>query len=79
MHMKALRSPRPAASFPGLRYGLLVQSMLSFKSPVWSSPRSPDYSNYQQSQTCMNSTFRYHFGWLNDTIENLDLDSLIHL
>lgn len=75
MHLNALLSPKPAAPFPGLNYRFLVQKVLPFKSPEWYG-RSSLYSGYQHK--CIYSIFRLLFGGLNDTIEGLDLDSLIH-
>ncbi|KAL4747020.1 hypothetical protein BDW72DRAFT_209910 [Aspergillus terricola var. indicus] len=72
MHQIALLLPMPTASFPGLSYRSLVQEVSSFKSPVWSDPRSY-YSG--RKHECSYSSFTLLFGMLKDTIEGLDLDS----
>ncbi|KAL4946506.1 hypothetical protein BDV06DRAFT_208630 [Aspergillus oleicola] len=76
MHLSALLPPGPADPFPGLRYSVLVQSVLSFKSPEWCSLES---RRYRYPHNCTYSTFTALFGMLNDTIEGLDIDSAIHL
>lgn len=53
----------------------LVQRVLSFTSPGWYGPSS-HYTGYQHLR--LHSSFKSLFGGLNDTIEGLDLDSLIH-
>jgi len=78
MHQNTLLSREPVAPFPGLRYGLLVQSVQSLKSPAWCEP-GHRYSGFSQRHTCAYSTFKLLFGDLNNTIEGLDLYGLIHI
>ncbi|KAH8693843.1 hypothetical protein BGW36DRAFT_463486 [Talaromyces proteolyticus] len=69
-----LLSPRPVAPFLRLNYKQLVQSLLSFQSPQWSSQA---YSTVSPFHSCDYSSFESIFGQLNDSIDGLQLDSLI--
>ncbi|KAL6230203.1 hypothetical protein BDW75DRAFT_234590 [Aspergillus navahoensis] len=76
LQQNALLWPRPEAPFPNLNYKSLVQRVLSFISPEWYGP-SWRGATYQQHD-CPDSSFESIIGELKDTIEGLDLDSLIH-
>lgn len=80
MQSNVLLWPEPAVPFPILNYSILVQKVLSFKSPKWysssSSSSSYHYSGYQHS--CLHSSFKSLLDGLNHKIEGLGLDSLVH-
>ncbi|KAE8411025.1 hypothetical protein BDV36DRAFT_289090 [Aspergillus pseudocaelatus] len=75
MRSAELFLPRPEAPFPGLNYKDLVRKVQSFKIPRWDS-RTLSYP-YHSQHSCFDSSFKNLFGMLNDTIEGLDLHSLI--
>ncbi|KAE8337848.1 hypothetical protein BDV24DRAFT_177204 [Aspergillus arachidicola] len=66
--------PRPEAPFSGLIYKDLVNKVLSFTMPRWTTPSQGYRSGYQHS--CSDSSFEALFGMLNDTIQGLDLHDL---
>lgn len=72
MQSSAFVLPRPTAPFPDLNYKKLIQNVLLFKSPRWSELSSSRYYH-----NCSDSSFQSLFGKLDDSIEGLDLHSLI--
>lgn len=78
MQSSNLLSPRPAAPFLNLSHRDLIQKVLAFESPEWST--SAHYQNhygYIQAHTCADSSFKSLFANLNDFIEGLDLNDFI--
>ena len=82
MQSNALLWPEPAVPFPNLNYSILVQKVLSFKSPKWySSSSSSSSSSYHDSgyqHSCLHSSFKSLLDGLDHKIEGLGLDSLVH-
>lgn len=76
MHSNDLLSPRPTAPFPGINYTGLVQKVLKFESPQWTSQNSY-YSGYGSSNLhkCFESSFASLFGGLKNSLSGLHLHS----
>lgn len=74
MQSSNLLSPKPETPFPNLNYGILIQSVIAFRSPQWYDS-SPSYSSYGHSalHRCSDASFTSVFTKLNDSLEGLEL------